>query len=241
MRGLLFTGGEMPDMAVASLFFGDYAFSVAADSGLEAALRAGVVPDLVIGDMDSVRSRELLDALPPDRVERWDVDKDYTDTELALSALEKRGVDEVILVGGSGGRLDHLFAIEDLFRRKYCPELWISGETIVVVVEGGARKACVKIVGLSGLMPLSVFPVLTETRMHEGTRVLARESDARDRNAKRACRGEGLHWPIDGLDWDAGSFSLSNRAAASCVRIIAESGRFLVVVPASGELKISYL
>lgn len=235
MRGLLFTGGEMPDMAVASLFFGDYAFSVAADSGLEAALRAGVVPDLVIGDMDSVRSRELLDALPPDRVERWDVDKDYTDTELALSALEKRGVDEVILLGGSGGRLDHLFAIEELFKRKYCPELWISGETIVVVVEGGARRSCVEIVGLSGLMPLSVFPVLTGTRALAGTRERAWDGDA-----KRACRGEGLHWSIDGLDWDAGSFSLSNRADAPRVRIFAESGRFLVVVPASGELKISY-
>ncbi len=225
MRGLLFTGGEMPDMAVASLFFGAYEFSVAADSGLEAALRAGIVPDLAIGDMDSIRSRTLLDALPPDRVERWDVDKDYTDTELALSAMQKRGVDEVVLVGGSGGRLDHLFAIEDLFRRDFYPELWISGETIVAVVEGGTRRAGLVIDGLEDSMPLSVFPVVSRG----GT------------TAGMSCRAEGLHWSIDGLAWDAGGYSLSNRVEGPRVRIAADTGRFMVVLPASGGLKLSYL
>ncbi len=225
MRGLLFTGGEMPDMAIAALFFGNYEYSVAADSGLEAALRAGVVPDLAVGDMDSIRSRSLLDSLPPDRVERWDVDKDYTDTEIALTALARRGVDEVVLVGGGGGRLDHLFGIEDLFRRDYFPELWISAETIVAVVEGGTRRARLGIEGLSETMPLSVFPVVPRAGASAG----------------RTCRAEGLHWRIDGLDWDAGDYSLSNRADGTRALIDAGAGRFLVVLPASGELKISYL
>lgn len=233
MRGLLFTGGEMPDMAIAPLFFGNYEYSVAADSGLETALRAGIVPDLAIGDMDSLRSRELLDALPPDRVERWDVDKDFSDTELALRALRERGVDEVVLVGGGGGRLDHLFAIEDLFRRDYCPELWISGESVVAVVEGGTRRARLAIDGLDDSMPVSVFPVQKGGRF--------RKDATGTVGARESCRAEGLHWSIDGLDWDAGSYSLSNRKAATRVLLTADAGRFMAVMPARGEIKLSYL
>lgn len=210
MRGLIFTGGERPDMGVASRFFRDRDFVVAADSGLDAALAAGVTPDLVVGDMDSLSRADLLGTMPPDRVERWPADKDLTDTEIALAAMEKRGVREVILVGGTGGRLDHLFALIDIFQRPFCPTAWIGRESVAVAVGTGPETASLRVEGLLPTDPVSIFPTGRETH---------------------ACRGRGLHWAVDALDWDAGAYSLSNRVEGDAFELSCLSGRFLAIFP----------
>jgi thiamine pyrophosphokinase len=220
MRGLLFTGGEMPDMAIAALYFGEYRFTVAADSGLEAALRAGIIPDMVTGDMDSVSSRELLNSLPPERVERWNADKDYTDTELALMLMERQQVDDVVLIGGSGGRLDHLFAIERMFSRAFCPSLWVSRETLIAVVDSTGPRSTLAIRGLEPADPVSVFAVSASGSL--------------------SCGGDGLVWTLDSVDWDAGAYSLSNRSETGSAVIKAASGRFLVTLPLREGIGISY-
>ncbi len=89
---------------------------VAADGGARHARREGVAVDHLVGDLDSIESTEL-ERLRADgtRVHSASVDKDETDFELALDlALELLGSPpgaEVLVVGGSGGRLDHLLAI----------------------------------------------------------------------------------------------------------------------------------
>lgn len=212
MRGLLFTGGEQPDMAVALRLIRNHDFVIAADSGFDAAHSAGMVPDLVVGDMDSVDRKDILESMPRERVERWPADKDLTDTEIALAELERRGIREVTLVGGSGGRLDHLFAVINLFTRPFCPGAWIGRESVALAVGAGIRKQGVFVEGLAPDGPVSVFPV---------------------GQGRHECKGMGLHWPIDDLDWDGGTYSLSNRAEQGRFKLSVESGRFLVIVPLS--------
>ena len=81
---------------------------VAADHGLDHALAAGLTVAVAVGDMDSV-SPEALTAAERSgtRIERYPADKDQTDLELALE-LAARLADRVIVIGASGGRLDHL-------------------------------------------------------------------------------------------------------------------------------------
>jgi thiamine pyrophosphokinase len=85
------------------------ALVIAADSGVEHALNLARGVHLVVGDFDSadratveraVALGATLEAHPPD--------KDATDLELALAAALARGVERVVVVGGAGGRLDHL-------------------------------------------------------------------------------------------------------------------------------------
>jgi thiamine pyrophosphokinase len=84
---------------------------VAADSGIEHALAAGVHVDLLIGDLDSATPRTVLDAIAAgSEVVRHPEDKDATDLELALDAVADRGFDSVLVVGIHGGRSDHLLA-----------------------------------------------------------------------------------------------------------------------------------
>lgn len=84
---------------------------IAADGGAARALARGIVPDLVIGDLDSLPAgkRRTLEA----RGCRFLVHpraKDETDLELALIHAAGQGAREIVILGALGGRLDHTLA-----------------------------------------------------------------------------------------------------------------------------------
>ena len=87
----------------------DNATVIAADSGVDRALSLGLHVDVAIGDFDSV-SPEGLTAVEAAgaRVERHPPDKDATDLELALDVAIALRPARIVVVGSSGGRLDHL-------------------------------------------------------------------------------------------------------------------------------------
>ncbi|MFP4329855.1 MAG: thiamine diphosphokinase [Alkalispirochaetaceae bacterium] len=200
-RGVLFTGGEGPDAPPADLDLRG-AMVVAADSGLSRAVGWGVEPDLILGDMDSLNDTELLDRFPRERVRRFEEDKDYTDTELGLRALEEAGVEEITIVGGGGGRLDHLLGIVALFDRDNYPRRWYTGTDRVDCVD---RELLIR--GAAG-QTLSVFPA-----GREGCRM----------------QSEGLKWPLDKLSWVRGDAGISNLVVAEICRIRVTQGRIIVV------------
>lgn len=81
------------------------AFVVAADGGLRYLEEKGIAPDLVVGDFDS------LGRVPRgDNVLLHPVEKDDTDTMLAVKLGLERGCDTFLLYGCHGGRPDHMYA-----------------------------------------------------------------------------------------------------------------------------------
>lgn len=102
-RGFIFSAGS---------FFGLRArpapgdLVLAADAGYETCRRLGIVPDLLLGDFDSMEQ-------PTDffHVYRVPVEKDDTDTLLAVKTALENGYKEIYIYGGTGGkRLDHTLA-----------------------------------------------------------------------------------------------------------------------------------
>ncbi len=88
------------------------AYVIAADSGLDHARAAGLTPQVVVGDLDSVSDAGLQWAHDLGiEVQAFPRDKDFTDTELALSQAVARGATDVVLLSGGSGpdddRLDH--------------------------------------------------------------------------------------------------------------------------------------
>lgn len=69
----------------------------------------GLIPDLVVGDFDSLQKTELAKIECDTADIRYSVsEKDLTDTELAIGyAFEDYQVETLTLVGSTGGRLDH--------------------------------------------------------------------------------------------------------------------------------------
>ncbi|MDR2485847.1 MAG: thiamine diphosphokinase, partial [Treponema sp.] len=87
VRGIAFIGGQGPDPEKCRRLITGTRIIVAADSGLITAETAGVKPDWILGDMDSLDDLRRLEAYPSQRILRYPSDKDYTDTELALNFL----------------------------------------------------------------------------------------------------------------------------------------------------------
>jgi len=84
---------------------GDYV--IAADGGLRALEAEGIQPDLLMGDLDSLGSHPLPQGVP---LEQFPVEKDDTDTGIALAQGYALGYREFALYGCAGGRVDHLIA-----------------------------------------------------------------------------------------------------------------------------------
>jgi thiamine pyrophosphokinase len=85
---------------------------VAADGGARYALDAGVVPDLVVGDMDSLGEAGAREVEGRGAVlERHPAEKDKMDGHLAVMAVRERGATEVDLLCATGGQLGALFAV----------------------------------------------------------------------------------------------------------------------------------
>ena len=84
---------------------------VAADSGIDRAHALGLVVDVAVGDFDSVTAGALAKAEAEGAtVQRHPRAKDATDLELALDAALALGPERIVVLGGHGGRLDHLLA-----------------------------------------------------------------------------------------------------------------------------------
>ena len=110
---------------------------VAADSGLDHAIAAGLTAAVAVGDMDSVSPEALAAAEQAGtRIERHSADKDQTDLELALE-LAARLADRVIVIGAAGGRIDHLIGnLAVLASPRWAGvaiEAWLDGARAVVV------------------------------------------------------------------------------------------------------------
>ena len=79
------------------------------DHGIDFCRENGIVPEILIGDLDSAASESVEWALNNGvKIERHPVDKDFTDTQLAFNQLDDN--DFAIITGAFGGRLDHLYS-----------------------------------------------------------------------------------------------------------------------------------
>lgn len=111
MKIAVIAGGEW-DAAWGKGQLQEVDFLVCADSGGDAALAAGRLPDLLIGDLDSISEAGLNEIRRSGvKIEQYPQAKDETDLELALAqAIAKAraaGEQDIFLYAASGGRIDH--------------------------------------------------------------------------------------------------------------------------------------
>jgi len=85
---------------------------IAADRGVIHCKNAGIEPDFCIGDFDSLEDGESV----PENAIRYPAEKDDTDVALAIKLALSLGLDDIVLLGGIGGRLDHTVANLQLMR-----------------------------------------------------------------------------------------------------------------------------
>lgn len=207
---VVLTGGGPVGPSVAELLPAAH-LVIAADGGATHAAPLGLSIDLVVGDMDSIPP-EVLEVLLAEgaALDRYPTDKDATDLELALDRAVAAGVERIVVVGGHGGRFDHLLGVAlVLGSSAYSP----------IDVEAHLGPARLHVVRGGGRLHLEGEPGETIT-------LLPLHGPARD------VRTVGLRWSLDGEDLAPGSTrGLSNVLLGSEATVAVGLGTVLVVRP----------
>lgn len=184
---------------------GAFDYVVAVDGGYAALEAIGVVPDMALGDFDS------LGFVPKGvRVSRFPARKDKSDMELAFERVRSRRFGTAYVFGALGGRLDHTLANIQVGAR--FSELGLS----------------VFMVGQSELLAFVTGPDAFEAEAREsGTVSVFALSDA--------CEGvfeRGMAWDLDDVTLtNRTSQGLSNELTGEPVMIGVESGTIVVFFP----------
>lgn len=119
MNALIVLGGDAPGRALLESCMRQADLTIAADRGLEAFCNVGLMPDLLLGDMDSVDRAVLERMASHTQIERLPCEKDDTDGVHALDAAIARGAQRITILGALGGRMDHAMANLMLLVRAY--------------------------------------------------------------------------------------------------------------------------
>ncbi len=202
----VFTGGD-PVSSSRILELGRADLVLAADSGIENAVSAGVTVDVLVGDLDSITCQTLEDILATEtRIEAHHPDKDATDLELALATAVRLGADKIVVIGGGGRRIDHLLGNVAAVGSRTLHEIpvrWEMERETVYVVYG--RRTIPTKAGVT----FSVIPIAGDA---DGVTVT------------------GAKWELDNARIKAGStLGISNLAAGSEISIVVRKGAVLVV------------
>lgn len=111
MRFLIIANGEVKDIQKVKAMLPQVDYVICADGGLKHARELGIVPDLIVGDFDSLPNEVLhqynMDGIT---VKRYPTDKDKTDMQIAVDTAVEMGASQVFLLGAFGSRWDHSYA-----------------------------------------------------------------------------------------------------------------------------------
>lgn len=111
MKGLVISSGTIEDYGQLLNIVKEKDYILCADGGLRHAINIDIIPNGAIGDFDSVDEtiqKYLISKNIP--IFKYPIEKDETDTELAIKHLIEVGCNDITLVGVAGSRLDHTLA-----------------------------------------------------------------------------------------------------------------------------------
>ena len=160
--------------------------------------------DILLGDFDS-----YTDKLPDDvKILKVPAEKDFTDTQMAIDEALARGADELVIVGGLGGRLDHT-----LSNLSILAELW-KMRVHTVMTDGFNRVRYIN--GSSTLIARSGFKYVSIIALSEKLKGVSIE---------------GCKYPLQNatLTRSAPSLSVSNEIVGNCALISLKKGECFII------------
>ncbi len=113
MRCFVFSSGQIESYDFLKEFNFENSFVICADGGYKHVQNLGIVPDLWLGDGDSLKSANII----AKEIVSFPPQKDNTDTDLAVMEALKRGYKDITILGALGGRLDHEYSHFCLLRK----------------------------------------------------------------------------------------------------------------------------
>lgn len=110
---VIVSGGELEEEhALSVLDRDDSCYVIGVDKGVEFLYRHSIMPNYIVGDFDSVRP-EIADYYRKETtvpIREFNPVKDASDTEIAVRLAVTLGCKQMLILGATGGRIDHLWA-----------------------------------------------------------------------------------------------------------------------------------
>lgn len=182
-------------------------FIIGVDGGAGKLIKYGIMPDLAVGDFDSI-GRDELNLLKKKGVNilQFPEEKDYSDTELAINVALEKHFNTFIFSGMLYGRIDHmLFNVSLLYLLlKKGKDACILEEREEIYITNDKRTIKTKKGSTVSLYPMS--------SVVQGVRTLGLKYQL---NGKTLFKGETL--------------TLSNIAVSSTVQVEVKKGTLLIV------------
>lgn len=206
--------GEIKDYGRYGEYFENAGFVICADGGAVHLRHFGIIPDVLLGDFDSISMADLefySNAVSTKNKTKTEIikyprHKDKTDSEIAVLLAEERGCDVIYLIGATGKRLDHTLANIFLSVR-----MLKKGVACIIADEHNEIAAADENITLyrNGTDKVSIIPVTSKIT---------------------GVTTEGLYYNLDGAELEFGStLGISNEYVSEKSKISIDSGIALVI------------
>lgn len=196
----IFIGGDAPNNNIIS-WTPDCV--IIADAGFDTCKRWNMIPNIVVGDFDSVSVEEVREYAPDAIILPYNCNKDDTDTTIALSLAYEHKYSDISIIGGIGQRIDHFIAILGLFRKKIYPNRVLGPKYQLEYVV----PKCTSIIDTTHIPDkyISFFPVSSYTIQYSN----------------------GLRWNLDNIILNRERASVSNEYISDKVSITMKRGALM--------------
>lgn len=213
MRAIIFVNGVIDEYGWLKKLIQDDDVLICADGGTDHCLACDKTPHIVVGDMDSIDAETIAFLKEQNvRFEEYPTAKDETDLELAVEAAikvqkEEGKIEQVLLVGALGGRLDQTLANLFLLAQRDWPlpiQVVDRAERVQIVRAGEMLNLCGRVDDIVSAIPLSeTVTGITYT---------------------------GLRYPLEDVTLHMGSTrGISNEFVAEEATVSIRSGRLLII------------
>jgi thiamine pyrophosphokinase len=212
-RAVIFANGQLPDIEAARSLLQADDYLIAADGGANHLMRMGILPGIVIGDLDSVDEDTLFELTSAGvTIEKHSEDKNETDFELALRYAVELQPSAILIIGALGGRLDQTLANLSMLTDLALPRIDIrlddGVEEVFFCRATAANRGQAEVRGRSG-DTVSLIPWQAPVK---------------------GVTTEGLQWPLSGDTlYPDKSRGISNLMLADSASVSIQSGLLLIV------------
>lgn len=205
-RVVIFAGGELSAEFIQLIDEED--FIIGADKGALFLITNGITPDIAVGDFDSVSSEALkqIEQVSKKTIICDPVDKDLTDSEMALDLALGTQPESILMVGVTGTRMDQTLASIQMMTRALQRQVLCSIVDSNNYITLTGSQAVVQERGFTYVSLLPITPEVTGITL------------------------EGFQYPLTNATIKMGqSLAVSNRLSAKSGTVTITSGLLLII------------
>lgn len=205
-RVVIFAGGELSTDYLSVLDEGD--FIIGADRGALFLISNGYTPDIAVGDFDSVslEAFQEIESKSKKTITCDAVNKDLTDSEMALDLAMDQQPESIVLLGVTGTRIDHTLASIQMMTRALQRQIncYVMDSHNYITLTGS--QALIQDLGYTYVSLLPLTPEVTGITL------------------------DGLEYPLNDATLKLGqSLAVSNKLISSTGTVTIRSGLLLII------------